>query len=249
MSDMRETQKQPTEPIQSVTDASTEVSQGGPISNLPSEVLTQILSYILTKPGPITLHSASPRRWRNEAYSLSKRNFGFRYVAIKSVKSPLLDILLVSRSFYFAGIEAFFGENVFKFDDIRHLELLTSKLDTDRRRCIRRIRFQVRFQDTYGDHQWVGEANAGERLSVCLERLPSLTQVRFSSQAMNYGSIIPRHPHHVPMVLQLHAERNRRLFEGIKESCGSRRELLELELTDYRGDEIGVEEEELDPDL
>jgi hypothetical protein len=63
----------------------------------------------------------------------------------RSTKSPLLDILLVCRSFYFAGIAAFFGENVLRFESVSHLDRLTAILDLDRRRCIRHVLFHSHF--------------------------------------------------------------------------------------------------------
>ena len=216
-------QKRSTEPIQSTSDRHAQILQAGAISKLPSEILTQILSYILTKSGPIILYSASARRWRSETYNLSIGNL-YPYVSTKALKSPLLDILLVSRAFYFAGIAAFFRENVLKFDNVQHLDRLTSKLDTDRRRCIRRVVFQFAFHDL-----WCSELKAfrsermrvGERLGVCLQHLPSLVQVQFCWWAMYC---------YRRLEFQKRVQELTRLFEDIKEFCGSRREVLELEI-------------------
>lgn len=128
---------------------SAETSGRCPIATLPSELLTEILSYILANSQkPITLSSRTGRRWKNEIHNLVTRDWvnsisvGPRgVVAPKAIKSPLLDILSVSRSFYFAGIAAFFGENTLKFASVHHLDRLTATLDLDRRRCIRHIIF------------------------------------------------------------------------------------------------------------
>ena len=116
-----------------------------------------MLIHTCTSIGPITLHSASGRRWRNEVHALVDVDWNVNIDVLpkilrqdirlerKSTKSPLLDILLVCRSFYFAGIAAFFGENVLSFETVRHLERFTATLDLDRRRCIRHVLFHSQF--------------------------------------------------------------------------------------------------------
>jgi hypothetical protein len=125
-------------------------------------VLAQILSYILAANPrePITLHSTTGRRWRNELHALitvdwnQSISVSSSYVRDhlpllrKSARSYLLDILIVSRAFYFAGIDAFFGGNVFALEDLRHLDKLTTTLDLDRRRSIRRLVFQIPMVET-----------------------------------------------------------------------------------------------------
>jgi hypothetical protein len=89
--------------------------------------------------------------------------------------------------------------------------------------------FPLPFQDSFGYNPWADEVKMGERLGVCLERLPSLLQAQFSSRAVNRYS---------PMVLQYHVRRLTKMVENIKKSCGSKGEVLELELRDYGGNSI-----------
>ena len=172
-------------------------------------------------------------------FSLS-RVYSRKPAQTEYVRSPLLNILLVSRAFYFAGIAAFFGENVLEFNDILHLNRLTSKLDLDRRRCMRRITFDFPFRDEWCSKRWALWPEAqivGERLGVCLERLPSLVQVLFCWSPTNRFHSTP----------QEYLQTLTKTFEEIKEFCGSRRELLELDSKDSRGNEWVAELE--DPDL
>jgi hypothetical protein len=196
------------------------------MSTVPHEILTQILAYVLVNDNqkPITLRSRSSRRWKNELLNLkdTRRYYDShenRYYALHKVsKSNLLDILLVCRSFYFAGIAAFFGENVLQFENAHHLDRLTATLDLDRRRCIRHIVFQPYL---YG--QWREKwdvAAVGERLGVCFKRLPSLLNARLVCQTANlYG-----------------VGKVREVFEKLKERSGERgEEVLTLEIKNRNG--------------
>lgn len=218
--------KQP--PIQHVAISSSESSASGSdaILALPHEILAQILTYILVNDDqkPIMLHSRLGRRWKNEVLHLqnTRRSYdafeNLYYALHKANKSNLLDILLVCRSFYFAGIAAFFGENVFQFENVHHLERLTATLDLDRRRCIRHITFQPYFYSQWRERWDV--ASVGERLGVCLERLPSLLNARLVCKTANmYG-----------------VGKVREVFETLKAGCGERGvEVLILEIKNRDG--------------
>ena len=54
-------------------------------------------------------------------------------------QSNLLDVLVVCRDFYFAGIKAFYGENTLRFVGEDHLEHYVESLDSERRDCVRNI--------------------------------------------------------------------------------------------------------------
>lgn len=103
-----------------------------------------MLSYILAQPSRrLRLRSARDRRWRNEAKALRGLNPGplrpFK-------KSPLLDILLVSKDFYYAGIKAYYGLNTLQFHTATHLKQFAETVGIDRRRCIRSIVVHIQWQ-------------------------------------------------------------------------------------------------------
>lgn len=139
-----------------------------PILQLPNEILINILSYILVKPsGQVTLRSKGQRRWRNESYNLySSLGPAFKQSrpalwpnhekvsGLSRDKSNLLDILLVSRHFYFAGITSFFRENVFHFESMQHLHGLARQLNVDRKHCIAKIAIQ---------HEWYATSKPSRR--------------------------------------------------------------------------------------
>lgn len=124
-----------------------------PALRLPAEVLTQLLSYVLVAEdgAEITLRGKRARRWRNELNGLQVSNealvrptgYGSRFdytpAPARSAKSALLDILLVSRAFYFSGIEAYYGGNVFRFDTANQLASFVETTHVDRRRCVRDV--------------------------------------------------------------------------------------------------------------
>ena len=140
------------------------------------------------------LHSTTGRRWRNELHALTtvdwsdwrhstSENFSYAQEHFplfrKSARSNLIDILLVSRPFYFAGIDAFFAGNVFAFEDPQHLDQLTSKLDLDRRRKIRRVVFPIPLYDK----SWLisySPSAVGPQLSTSFARLPALQAATFA---------------------------------------------------------------------
>lgn len=104
---------------------------------LPTELLIQIIGYTLTKPHPITLHRPHEYRWAKELNSLQPMyNKRFR----RTRKSDLLKILLVCREFYFAGLEAYYGGNVFHFDSPLDFRDTFIKTLSDRHKaCIKRV--------------------------------------------------------------------------------------------------------------
>ena len=58
-------------------------------------------------------------------------------------RSPLLSVLLVCRALYFAGIEAFYGRNTFRFEHSEHLRSLVSRMSLDQNGCIGAIELSV----------------------------------------------------------------------------------------------------------
>lgn len=95
-------------------------------------------------------------------------------------KSELLGSLLVCRDFYFAGVAAFFGGNVFKFESVASLEQMSRRLDIDRRRHIASDMIE---RDTRGDRKELIAPGASSEmhdpfvLRAALEGLPALRQV------------------------------------------------------------------------
>ena len=158
------------------------------ILNLPREILLHILSHILVNfQGTVTLRSSNDRRWRKELHSLvattweqSISNLDFRKdpaIPDRRVdKSPLLDVLLVCRHFYFAGIAAFFGDNLLHFDNIRHLDVPTKKLDMDRRGCICKVTIDHKnyAPSTRLEPGYRTPAENGALIGQVFEKLPSL---------------------------------------------------------------------------
>lgn len=105
-------------------------------------------------------------------YSLSRNR-----VLEKSVKSDILDVLLVCRQFYFAGIEAFFSENIFNFNDLSHLTKFVDAVDLDRRRCVKSVVLQFSTAYTWRVDDLLGSQKAGEKnLAYCINKLPSLKE-------------------------------------------------------------------------
>lgn len=158
------------------------------MQTLPHEILTHILSCVLVNDTgrPVKLHLQANRRLRNEVNKLRHPSGGYRtrivfYANRRIDKNDRVDILLVSRSFYFAAIEAFFRGNVFHFEDIVHLDQLTSSLDSDRRRCIYHLVLEA--DDILAGSDICGRPRSsldlditfGE-LGIYLERLPLLAR-------------------------------------------------------------------------
>jgi hypothetical protein len=217
-------------PIQPISDSViSTTTRNGLISTIPQEILTQILAHILVNDNqePITLHSRSSRRWKNELLDLKDRRRYYDshenryYVLHKANKSKLLNILLVSRSFYFASIAAFYGENVLQFENAQHLDRLTATLDLDRRRCIRHIAFQPYWYSQWRE-RWDVPA-VGERLGVCFERLPSLLRARLVCQTAYFYGV----------------SKVREVFETLKDGAGERGEILTLDIKNRDGLEWG----------
>lgn len=210
---------------------------------MPHEILTQILTLVLVndKQKQMTFHSRSGRRWKNEVLNLNHTRryyhvYQSRYSATHRVnKSDLLDILLVSRNFYFAGIAAFFGENVLNFENVCPVEQLTATLDLDRRRCIRHIVFHLHIHQSL--REW--DVALGERLGRCFERLPSLLTARLVCHiSRSHGAQVVGH----------YVSKFREVFEKLKEGSGKKgEEVLRLVLPHYDYDQSGFELE--DPDL
>ncbi|KXS96083.1 hypothetical protein AC578_6376 [Pseudocercospora eumusae] len=111
------------------------IEQNSKILQLPKELLTHILTFILTRDTLINLHSKSSRRWRTELATLNAFP-----CAGSAQKDRSLDILLVSKAFYFAGLEAFYSSNIFQFDSVTALTKLLNATHSDRRNCIQNIR-------------------------------------------------------------------------------------------------------------
>lgn len=107
------------------------------IMALPTELLIQIIGYTLTKPRPITLHRPHEYRWAKELNSLQLMyNKRFK----RTRKSDLLKILLVCHEFYFAGLEAYYGGNVFHFDSPLDFRDTFIKTLSDRHKaCIKHV--------------------------------------------------------------------------------------------------------------
>ena len=235
--DTRSPPEQP--PIQPISVASYGITASSArgsaaILALPHEILTQILAYILVSSDrkPIALHSRAGRRWKNEVLDLNALRNQY-YNTPKVTKSDLLDILLVSRSFYFAGIAAFFGENVLQFENMQHLDRLTATLDLDRRRCIRHIALKTNVDTKL----WDGGAGS-EKLNVCFERLPALVTARVDCRWHAHG----------PWALDYWVPKFREAFEKLKERCGEKGEqVLRLELPNCTRDQMEMDLE--DPDL
>ncbi|EME83747.1 uncharacterized protein MYCFIDRAFT_172822 [Pseudocercospora fijiensis CIRAD86] len=112
------------------------LEQNSKILNLPKELLSHILSYTLTREAPIILHSNSSRRWRTELATLNALPLCWG----SAKKDRSLDILLVSKAFYFAGVEAFYSSNTFQFGSVTALTKLLNSIDSDRKNCIQKIR-------------------------------------------------------------------------------------------------------------
>ncbi|KAK4496594.1 hypothetical protein PRZ48_012574 [Zasmidium cellare] len=83
------------------------------ITSLPKELLIQIIGYALIKPHPITLHNPWEHRWAKEVNSLKELSSMKRFK--RSRKSDLAKVLSTCRDFYFAGLEAYYGGNTFRF--------------------------------------------------------------------------------------------------------------------------------------
>ncbi|KAK5127592.1 hypothetical protein LTR85_006932 [Meristemomyces frigidus] len=115
-----------------------DVVQDSLLLRLPKELQIHILGYVLIQiDRHIKLQSASDRRWRNEILELGKGDLP------RPIKSSLLDVLLVCKSFYYTGIEAFYGGNMLRFRDLDQLQRFMRSMQSDRRRCIKRTEVWV----------------------------------------------------------------------------------------------------------
>lgn len=166
-------------------------SSTSPILTLPGEILVNILSYVVVDPQKaVILRSAAERRWRNELQRLLSVDWNqpiqSRYYCRDPIipnestsKSLLLDVLLVSRQFYFAGIAAFFGENTIGLDDARGLQRFTEDLDTDRRYCIRNLEINFRLPNQRTGLWDRDPFESAKMLSAGFVKLPSLQSATF----------------------------------------------------------------------
>lgn len=90
-----------------------------------------------------------------------------------------LDMLLVCRRFYYAGIEAFYGRLSFRFVTARSLLELTKKLGKDRKKCIKRITISVwAMKERKGEQRVFVIRPKSVHLLEALDDLPSLQRVR-----------------------------------------------------------------------
>ena len=118
---------------QVVPAASATMHSQSPIDRLPLELLVQILIHVIgTRPStgvclwnPKQSQWCGPRRLPTDRYTAS---------------------LLVNRAFYHAGLEAYYGNAVFKFLNANHLRAVASGLGLDRRRCIKAIVINLEFE-------------------------------------------------------------------------------------------------------
>ena len=144
----------------------------------------------------------------------------------------LLDILLVCRDFYFAGIAAFFGGNTLHFDNIAHLQQFTKKLDVDRRRCIKRItldkEWHAQWHGTKAGFQWTCEPSEDAGLlRVPLERLPFLQSVTIHCKPEIYRC----RPGSAWAINKIREE-----LEDVRRACGSKADLVEIDVVDVAED-------------
>jgi len=104
-----------------------------PILHLPQEILIQILSHVIgTRPSTgVCLWNTNQSQWCGPRRLPTDRYTG---------------TLLVNRAFYHAGLEAYYGNAVFKFLNTNHLRAVAAGLGLDRRRCIRAIVINLEFE-------------------------------------------------------------------------------------------------------
>lgn len=108
--------------------------------DLPKELLVQIIGHALISPSPITLRKPHENRWAKELDSLRPTPASNERKRRRTRKSPLSKILLICRDFYFAGLEAYYGGNVFHFDtplDFRDLFIET--LSDRHKACVKQV--------------------------------------------------------------------------------------------------------------
>lgn len=212
-----------------VTSDKTALFKAAPILALPNEVLTHVLSYILAdRQGSITLRSAKDRRWRNELQDLVSTKWArpiYRSPPPSSIpsyrtdKSPLLEILLVCKAFYFAGIASFFGDNVLRFDNLRHLERLAGKLDVDRRCCIRRIEVDYVFRVGFVT---LGDCVTGEDGALLAEVFDKLSSLQ--SATLVFGTVRDFDRVRSAWLYDRVLER----FENMRNACGGKGHLMSV---------------------
>ena len=153
----------------------------------------------------------------------------------KSARSDLLDVLLVSRAFYFAGINAFFGGNVFALEDLRHLDKLTTTLDLDRRRSIRRLVFQIPMVET--SFLWKQTpAAVGAQLSASFDRLPSLQAAKLVV-AWNFRPAVFL-PTENP-IIAFYRDR-RKEVERVKQYCKVMPQVFDVEIDNCEGNVLNA---------
>lgn len=104
-----------------------------PILRLPQEILIKILSHVIgSRPSTgVCLWNTSQSQWCGPRRLPTDRYTG---------------TLLVSRAFYHAGLEAYYGNAVFKFLNTNHLRAVAAGLGLDRRRCIKAIVINLEFE-------------------------------------------------------------------------------------------------------
>lgn len=110
------------------------------IMDLPKELLVQIIGYTLINPSPITLRKPHEYRWAKELDSLHHTSGPRKIKRRRTRRAPLLNTLLVCRDFYFAGLEAYHGGNIFHFDtplDFR--ETFIDTLSDRHKACVKNV--------------------------------------------------------------------------------------------------------------
>ena len=118
----------------------TDVEQATVITSLPAETLSQILSYVLIcEDQPVSLCSTEQVRWTKEFDETRARSLVTKNKHAQGRKLSLLEVLLTCKSFYFAGIEAFYGGNELAFSSTFALRGFLEVVRTDRARCITKV--------------------------------------------------------------------------------------------------------------
>ncbi|KAK4549760.1 hypothetical protein LTR36_005061 [Oleoguttula mirabilis] len=218
-----------------------DVVQDSPLLQLPEEIQIHILSFLLIEPNrPIKLQSASDRRWRNEIRRLkdvppqpywrmcntAAPGSGHDKATPRSLKSTLLDVLLVCKPLYFSAIEAFYGGNRLHFDNVDQLRRFTSDMGIGRRRCVKRIEvdmlwfYTARYLPFDGSGEVVLDNVQPGRLDVdALEELPMLREVTIKSVLARSGRVCDW------AAGKAQAERN------MREAWSSKAEMLQFDWT------------------
>jgi hypothetical protein len=132
--------------------------------------LIEIINNIIVKDNVLMLHS--------------KRRFDKNQrLTAKSSQSPLLRILLTCRALYFAGVEAFYKRNTFRFQHSEHLRKCISGLGYDQRWWIHEIELNVEWVNSRRGGKWspLHEMDYCAGWTDAIDCLPSLRTVAIRS--------------------------------------------------------------------